>query len=134
MGFFVFLLPTCYQHYKLIYCCRFVSYVRKREVKMNKEKIMENAQECYESFISSRIEIALLKLSETMEYKDICQKEETDESVIDILLQKMDSHDRTIIKRYIESLSIKASIELKGCYKQGVRDGIKFLDFFKTGK
>ncbi len=89
----------------------------------NKEKIMENAQECYKNFVMSRIEIALLRLNSDTEYLSLCAEKESIEPV----LEKMNDFGNLMLKRYIETLSIKANMECQQSYLQGVQDGIRSI-------
>lgn len=93
---------------------------------MDREKTIKNAQECYESLISARIEIALLRLSESPEYKRICSEEEHIDMSLDSL--KTNNHYYNIVKQYFDILSIKSHIELNEVYAQGIRDCIKFIE------
>lgn len=94
---------------------------------MNREKVIENAQECYKSLISSRIEIALLNLNNDANYREICLEEERTEQNISLILQKLDKADRSKVHHYIESLTLRVNVELKKSYEQGLRDGVHFI-------
>lgn len=94
---------------------------------MNKETTYRNSKECYESYISSRVEIALLNLSEDPVYSQIYNEEIRNEESIDILLKKLNKSDRSKVQSFIESLSIRVNMELKESYEQGIRDGIRFI-------
>ena len=91
------------------------------------EKTRQNAKDCYESFISSLIEIALLRISKDPEYKDICFKGTQDDIIVDKILKKAHDDDKLFIRRYIESLSMKTNMEMKECYIQGIIDGINLI-------
>lgn len=94
---------------------------------MNRENTYRNSRECYESYISSRVEVALLNLSEDPTYLHIYNEEIRNEKLIDTLLKKLNKSERSKIQAFIESLSIRTNIELKESYEQGVRDGIRFI-------
>lgn len=102
---------------------------------MTKEHFIENAQEYYNNLIETRIAIALLELqNNNPEYKELCSEKDITDGIVDALLKQMQDYDRFAIHRHLESLAIKTNLELKECYIQGVRDGLKFMKDFDVIK
>lgn len=92
-----------------------------------KEKAINNTRECLKSFISSRVEIALEKISRNQEYQEIKQQYEEREEEVDKILEKLDKEERLFIQRHYENQTTINGYELDETYKQGLKDGIWFL-------
>ena len=55
------------------------------------------------------------------------QKQEVREEKVDKLLRKLKREERLFIQRHYEKQMVIENYELKETYKQGLKDGIRFL-------
>lgn len=92
------------------------------------EKAAKNSRDSWKSLITSRIDAALERVNRSnSEYIELCQKQEKDEKIVDMLLKKMDKEEQAVIRQYYDKEIEKENYELEGAYMQGVKDGIWFL-------
>lgn len=88
---------------------------------------VHNSVGCWKEFISSRVELALERVSRKAKYMELCRKQREHEVTVGALLDKLDKGERIIIQRYYEGETAKEGYELDEAYIQGVKDGIRFL-------
>ena len=92
------------------------------------EKAAKNSRDSWKNLITSRIDAALERVNrDNSEYIELCQQQEKDESIVDILLKKLDKEEQDIVRQYYDKEIEKENYELEGAYMQGVKDGIWFL-------
>ncbi len=92
-----------------------------------KETAIHNSVGCWKEFISSRVELALERVSRKAKYMGLCRKQRENEETVRVLLDKLDKGERVIIQRYYEGETAKEGYELDEAYIQGLKDGIRFL-------
>jgi hypothetical protein len=91
------------------------------------EKAAKNSRDSWKSLITLRIDAALERVSrKNSEYIELCQQQEKDEKIVDVLLKKLDQEE-SVIRGYYDKEIEKENYELEGAYMQGVKDGIRFL-------
>lgn len=92
------------------------------------EKTAKNSRDSWKSLITSRIDAALECVNRSnSEYIELCQQQEKDESIVDMLLKKLDKEEQDIVRQYYDKEIEKENYELEETYMQGVKDGIWFL-------
>ncbi len=92
------------------------------------EKAARNSRNSWKSLITSRIDAALERVNRSnSEYIELCQQQEKDEKIVDVLLKKLDQEEQAVIRQYYDKEIEKENYELEGAYMQGVKDGIRFL-------
>ncbi len=91
------------------------------------EQAIRNTKECWKSFISSRVEFALERVSRDPEYIELCEQQDSSQEIVDSLLEKLGEENALTIRRYYEMETTRLSYEIDGAYIQGVKDGIHFL-------
>lgn len=91
------------------------------------EKAAKNSRDSWKSLITSRI-VALERVNRSnSEYIELCEQQEKDEKIVDMLLKKLDQEEQAVIRGYYDKEIEKENYELEGAYMQGVKDGIRFL-------
>lgn len=95
--------------------------IRTNDKRELEEKAIRYGQECLESLLTSRIEVILQKISRNPEYIELKLQHETREDEVDKILEKLTREEMLFVRRHYENY------ELKETYKQGIRDGIRFL-------
>ena len=91
------------------------------------EKAARNSRNSWKSLITSRIDAALERANRSnSEYIELCQQQEKDEKIVDVLLKKLDQEE-SVIRGYYDKEIEKENYELEVAYMQGVKDGIRFL-------
>lgn len=99
-----------------------------REDMLRKENAINEAKECWKSFISSRIELALERISrKNPEYIKLCEQQDKSQETVDALLEKLGEKDVMTVRRHYEMETMRQSFEIDEAYMQGVKDGIQFL-------
>ena len=92
------------------------------------EKTIENSRDSWKNLITSRIDTALERVNrDNSEYIELCQQQEKDERIVDMLLKKLDKEEQDIVHQYYDKEIEKENYELEETYMQGVKDGICFL-------
>ena len=92
------------------------------------EKTAKNSRDSWKNLITSRIDVALERVNrDNSEYIELCQQQEKDERIVDMLLKKLDKEEQDIVRQYYDKEIEKENYELEGAYMQGVKDGIWFL-------
>lgn len=92
------------------------------------EKAAKNSRDSWKSLITSRIDAALERVNrKNSEYIELCQQQEKDEKIVDMLLKKLDKEEQAVIRQYYDKEIEKENYELEESYMQGVKDGIWFL-------
>ena len=91
------------------------------------ERAIRYSQECLESLLTSRIEVILQKISRNPEYIELTSQHETRENEVDKILEKLTREEMLFVRRHYENQTTIENYELKETYKQGIRDGIRFL-------
>ena len=87
------------------------------------EKTAKNSCDSWKNLITSRIDVALECVNRSnSEYIELCEQQEKDEKIIDVLLKKL-GQEESVIRGYYD----KEIYELEGAYIQGMKDGICFL-------
>ena len=81
------------------------------------------------SLIGSRVDIALERLEEKLEYLKICKKQEESGEIVEEFYQQFEKSDRITIRRHYESEVEKTNLEIKEVYLQGLRDCFKLFAF-----
>lgn len=105
-----------------------------KEQMLRKEKSVYETRECWKSFIASRIEIALERISRNQEYIKLCEQQDDNQENVESLLEKLGVENALTVKRYYEMENMRQSYEIDEAYMQGVRDGLQFisgLDIFR---
>ncbi len=98
-----------------------------KEQKAWKENAAKETRECWKSFISSRVEFALERVSRDPEYIKVCKQQDSSQEAVNSLLEKLGEENALTIRRYYEMETTRQSYEMDGAYMQGVKDGIHFL-------
>ena len=92
------------------------------------EKAAKNSRDSWKNLITSRIDAALERVNrDNSEYIELCQQQEKDERIVDMLLKKLDKEEQDIVRQYYDKEIEKENYELEETYMQGVKDGIWFL-------
>lgn len=91
------------------------------------EKAVNNSKVCWNGFISSRVELALERVSRDFKYTELCERQKEKEDEMESILGKLDHKERIAVRRYYEDDTAMKGHELDEVYKQGIRDGIQFL-------
>ncbi len=92
------------------------------------EKAARSSRDSWKNLIASRIDVALERVNrDNSEYIELCQQQEKDESIVDMLLKKLDKEEQDIVHQYYDKEIEKENYELEETYMQGVKDGIWFL-------
>jgi C-terminal processing protease CtpA/Prc len=92
------------------------------------EKAARSSRDSWKNLITSRIDIALERVNrDNSEYIELCQQQEKDERIVDMLLKKLDKEEHDIVRQYYDKEIEKENYELEETYMQGVKDGIWFL-------
>lgn len=91
------------------------------------EEAIKNSQECWESLITLRIDVALERVSRNPKYIKLCEQQDIGEKEVDTLLRKLDKKEQDIIHEHYDKEIERENYELEGTYMQGVKDGICFL-------
>lgn len=92
------------------------------------EKATNETKKCWESFISSRVDIALERISrKNQKYIELCEQQEKSQEVVDSLLEKLGENDVLTIRRHYEMETMRQSYEIDEAYMQGMMDAIQFL-------
>lgn len=92
------------------------------------EKAAKNSRDSWKNLITSRIDAALEHVNRSnSEYIELCEQQEKDEKIVDMLLKKLDQEEQTVIRQYYDKEIEKENYELEGAYIQGMKDGICFL-------
>ena len=92
------------------------------------EKAGRSSRDSWKNLIASRIDVALERVNrDNSEYIELCQQQEKDESIVDMLLKKLDKEEQDIVHQYYDKEIEKENYELEETYMQGVKDGIWFL-------
>lgn len=92
-----------------------------------REAAIHNSAGCMKEFLSSRVELALERVSHNPEYMELCRSQEEGERTVAFLLEKLAKEERIVIRRHYEDDTAKKGYELDEAYIQGLRDGIRFL-------
>lgn len=91
------------------------------------EKTAKNSCDSWKNLITSRIDVALECVNRSnSEYIELCEQQEKDEKIIDVLLKKL-GQEESVIRGYYDKEIEKENYELEGAYIQGMKDGICFL-------
>ena len=91
------------------------------------EKAAKNSRDSWKNLITSRIDAALECVNRSnSEYIELCEQQEKDEKIIDVLLKKL-GQEESVIRGYYDKEIEKENYELEGAYIQGMKDGICFL-------
>ena len=88
---------------------------------------IKNSQECWKSFISSRVDLALERISRDPEYIELCGQQESSQETVDLLLEKLGVENALAIRRHYEMETTRQSYEIDEAYLQGLKDGMQFL-------
>lgn len=92
------------------------------------EKAARSSRDNWKNLITSRIDAALERVNrKNPEYIELCQQQEKDEKIVDMLLKKLDKEEQAVIRQYYDKEIEKENYELEGAYMQGVKDGIWLL-------
>lgn len=91
------------------------------------EQAIKNTKECWKSFISSRVEFALERVSRDPNYIELCEQQDGSQEAVNSLLDKLGEENALVIRRHYEMETKRQSYEIDEAYIQGVRDGIQFL-------
>lgn len=91
------------------------------------QQARENAQACRQALISSRVELALVRVSQNPGYQAFCREQEAQEERFQKVLEKLSNEEQEILLRYQEQLTEKERYELDEAYMQGVRDCMHML-------
>ncbi|MEH2956932.1 DUF6809 family protein [Candidatus Merdisoma sp. JLR.KK006] len=92
------------------------------------EKAVRSSRDSWKNLITSRIDTALERVNrDNSEYIELCQQQEKDERIVDMLLKKLDKEEQDIVRQYYDKEIEKENYELEETYMQGVKDGIWFL-------
>ena len=91
------------------------------------EKAIHDTKECWKSYISSRVEFALERISRNPEYIKLCEQQEKDQEVVDSLLKKLGDENALTVRRHYEMETTRQSFEIDEAYMQGMMDAIQFL-------
>ena len=92
-----------------------------------KEKAINETKQCWKSFISSRIDLALERISRDPEYMELCKQQDSRQEAVNSLLEKLGEENALTIRRHYEMETKRQSYEIDEAYMQGVKDGIRFL-------
>lgn len=98
-----------------------------KEQILRKEKAIKEAKECWKSFISSRIELALERISRNPEYIELCRQQDKSQETVDLLLEELGEENALAVHRHYEMENMRQSYEIDEAYMQGVKDAIQFL-------
>ena len=98
-----------------------------KEQTLRKEKALKEAKECWKSFISSRVELALESISRNPEYIELCRQQDKEQEIVDSLLEKLGDENALMIRRHYEMENMRQSYEIDEAYMQGIKDAIRFL-------
>ena len=82
---------------------------------------------CLGDFISSRVEVALERVSRNTKYQVLKEYQEKSEEEVDRLLERLEEDERRTIRRHYERDTTVVNYELEEAYLQGLKDGINFL-------
>ena len=89
----------------------------------------ETNLELFETFIESRLEIALNRLKTAPHFEELHKKQEERAEIVNELLHKLEKEERIAIRRYYDTeLSIKHE-KTHAAYIQGLSDCIHMLAF-----
>lgn len=91
------------------------------------ERAANMSRACLGDFISSRVEIALERISRNPEYQELKECQEKSEEEVDKLLEKLEENERRTVQRHYEKETTVVNYELEEAYLQGLKDGINFL-------
>lgn len=84
---------------------------------------------CWGDFISSRVDVALERISRNPDYQELKEYQRKSEEEIDVILAKLDEEERDKIIRHYERETTVENYELEETYMLGVKDGIRFLSW-----
>ncbi len=101
--------------------------IKTNDKKGLEEKAIRYSQECWISFLASRVEISLQKISKKSEYIELKSQQEISEDEVDKILGKLKKEERLFVRRHYENQTTIENCELRETYKQGLRDGIRFM-------
>lgn len=79
------------------------------------------------SIITSRIDMALDRVSENTEYLEVCKRQGKAKNEIDRLFERFDMEEKAVILNYDEGETYKETFEIREVYQQGMRDCFKIL-------
>lgn len=102
---------------------------------LRKEKAINEAKECWKSFISSRVDLALERIGRNPEYIELCEQQDKNQETVNSLLEMLGDENALTIRRHYEMENMRQSFEIDEAYMQGVKDAIQFLgglDIFKV--
>ncbi len=91
------------------------------------EKAVNRSRACWGDFISSRIDVALERISRNPDYQELQKYQRKSEEEIDKILEKLEEDEQDKIRRHYERQTTVENYELEETYMLGVRDGIRFL-------
>lgn len=91
------------------------------------EKAMNDTKECWKSYITSRVELALERISRNPEYIELCEQQDKSQETVDSLLEKLGGENALTVRRYYEMETMRQSFEIDEAYMQGMMDAIQFL-------
>lgn len=87
----------------------------------------DRSHACWGDFISSRIDVALERISRTSDYQELKLYQGSSEKEISEILEKLEEEERDKIRRHYERETEIENYELEETYMLGLRDGIRFL-------
>ena len=92
------------------------------------EKTAKSSRDSWKNLITARIDAALERVNrKNPEYIELCQQQEKNKEIVDMLLKKLDAEEQAVIRQYYNKEIEKENYELEETYMQGVKDGIWFL-------
>lgn len=98
-----------------------------KEDMLRKQKAINEAKECWKSFISSRVDLALERISRNPEYIELCEQQDKDQEAVDSLLKMLGEENALTVRRHYEMETARQSYEIDEAYLQGIKDAIQFL-------
>lgn len=91
------------------------------------QQARENARACRQALISSRVELALVRISQDPGYQALCREQEEKEERFQKVLEKLSDDEQEMLLRCQERLTEKERYELDEAYMQGVKDCMHML-------
>jgi len=95
--------------------------ITERKIKNYGDNSMANmTRDALRSLIGSRVDIALERLEEKLEYLKICKEQEESGEIVEEFYQQFEKSDRITIRRHYEGEVEKTNLEIKEVYLQGI--------------
>lgn len=91
------------------------------------QQARENARACRQALISSRVELALVRVSQDPGDQALCKNLGDQDEQFRVSLERLSDDEQEAISQYLEQLTEKERYELDEAYMQGVKDCMHML-------